>query len=126
MLGDRRVKVGLSDYDRRILEELERGLTNADDAFARKVTDKPKSSTNSPAKIVAGALLGLAGMSLLVFAAITHLALIGAAGFLISLVGVLMASANPINRAKVSSRKAAGGQKGSFFEARWDNRREKP
>jgi hypothetical protein len=127
MLELRRKFVGLSEYDKKVLEQLERDLTGGDDAFARKMSPKMVRPANSAAKLIAGALVALIGMSLLVFAAIIHLVVVGVAGFLVALAGLLVASANPVGR---STRRASveKGSKpkttGSFFENRWDKRRD--
>jgi uncharacterized membrane protein len=119
--------MGLSEYDKKVLEQLERDLTGGDDAFARKMSQKAAKPTNSASKLIAGALIAIIGMSLLVFGAISHLIAFGVAGFLVALAGLLIASANPVGRTvSGSATKSTSKPKnsGSFFENRWDKRRD--
>lgn len=111
--------MGLSDYDKKVLEQLERDLLEADDSLSRKMaTPKP---INSAAKLIAGALIGLIGMSLIVFAAVAQLVIFGAVGFAVALFGILIASANLVGRGQQPAKQKA--TRGSFFENRWENRR---
>lgn len=114
--------MGLSEYDKKVLEELERDLIGGDDAFARKVNPGKIRPTNSAAKLIAGALVAVIGMSLLIFGAIAHLVVFGVIGFVVALTGLLVASANPVGRQSKSSRTPKSP--GSFFENRWDQRRD--
>ncbi|MBP6043271.1 MAG: DUF3040 domain-containing protein [Rhodoluna sp.] len=121
--------MGLSESEKRVLEELERNLYENDADFARKTKAKidqvSSRGANSPAKVVAGALLAVIGISILVFAAITQLPPVGVVGFLIMLFGLLMASASAKTRpATASSTKNPRKQQGSFFEDRWNRRTE--
>ncbi|MFM6977337.1 MAG: DUF3040 domain-containing protein [Micrococcales bacterium] len=118
--------MGLSENDKKVLEQLERDLLGADDSFARKMSAGKPKATNSAAKVIAGALVALIGMSLLVFAAIAHLVAFGVAGFLVALTGLLVASANPGSRIGTSTTKKPKPTKssGSFFENRWEQRRD--
>ena len=111
--------MGLSEYDKKVLEQLERDLMAGDDSLARRLGSKKNS--NSAAKLIAGALVAVVGLSLLVFAAITQLVVFGVVGFVVALTGVLIASANPAGRAQKSTNQKP--QRGSFFENRWENRR---
>lgn len=121
--------MGLSESEKRVLEELERNLYENDADFARKTKAKidqvSSRGANSPAKVVAGALLAVIGISILVFAAITQLPPVGVIGFLIMLFGLLMASASAKpGSAKSGSAKKSPKQQGSFFEDRWNRRTE--
>lgn len=118
--------MGLSEYDKKVLEQLERDLLGADDSFARKMNPGKPNTTNSAAKVIAGALVALVGMSLLVFGAIAQLIVFGVAGFLVALTGLLIASANPTNRSSGRPRTAKRPAKssGTFFENRWEKRRD--
>jgi hypothetical protein len=122
MLEVRRLTVGLSDYDKKVLEQLERDLIDGDDAFARKINPGKNRPTNSAAKLIAGALVAVIGMSLLIFGAISHLVVFGVIGFVVALSGLLVASANPVGKVSKSSKKPKNS--GSFFENRWDQRRD--
>ena len=127
MLELRRFVVGLSEYDKKVLEQLERDLTGSDDSFARKMSAKNPKPVNSGAKLIAGALVALAGMSILIFGAVAHLVVFGVIGFVIALGGILVASANPVGREGSKSGSRAGDRAktaGSFFENRWEKRRD--
>lgn len=118
--------MGLSESEKRVLEELERNLYAGDADFAKKSRAKidrvsATPGQNSPTKIVAGALIGVIGVSILVFAAITQIALFGVVGFLVMLFGILMASATR-KVDQVSGQKPAKPASGSFFEDRWNKR----
>lgn len=117
--------MGLSEYDKKVLEQLERDLLGADDSLSRKFTAGKAKTTNSAAKVIAGALVAVVGMSLVVFGAISHLIAFGVAGFLIALTGILVASANPVARTTVGSKKPPAKNSGTFFENRWDKRRDR-
>lgn len=115
--------MALSDREKQVLEELERNLLADDANFARKAKLRQPGMANSPAKIVAGALIALIGISVLVFAAISQLSVFGVIGFLIMLFGILMVSSN--NGAKPRARaKSTKPKSGSFFEDRWHKRSE--
>lgn len=123
--------MGLSESEKRVLEELERNLYENDADFARKTKSKIDQvslrGANSPAKVIAGALLAVIGISILVFAAITQLPPVGVAGFLVMLFGLLMASASASAKTGAPSAgttKKPAKQQGSFFEDRWNRRTE--
>ena len=117
--------MALSEREQRLLDELERGLY-AD-------ADQPKLARefrNPAAKVVGGILLAAIGISILVFAVMIQLIVFGLIGFLLMLLGILVASASPAVKGS-SSRSAtrtaqAGRAKSSwtsdFFENRWDKR----
>ena len=119
--------MGLSESEKKVLEELERDLYANDANFARKtkatIDQVSAPGANSPAKVVAGALLAVIGISVLVFSAITQMPPVGVVGFLIMLFGLLMASASAKtgSQGKGSDRKQAK-RTGSFFEDRWNRR----
>lgn len=117
--------MGLSENEKQVLEELERALYAEDASFAKKTRTRLSgvegSASNSPAKIVAGALLATMGISILVFAAISQVALFGVVGFLVMLFGILIASATQKSPARLPN-KAQPKQKGSYFQERWERR----
>jgi hypothetical protein len=116
--------MGLSEYDKKVLEQLERDLVGADDAFSRKIqAAKP---VNSAAKLIAGALVAVVGISLLVFAAIIHLVFFGVIGFLVALFGLLIASAGPVSTTKAGKSKPMPKNSTGYFENRWNQRRDQP
>jgi hypothetical protein len=123
--------MGLSEREQRVLEELERGLYADDAKFATKVSNGP---SNSAAKVVGGALLGVVGISVLVFAVISQVTLFGVVGFALMLGGVLIATSSNgrVDKPKVTKRggtsrpvspgAAKDAPKGNFFEDRWNKR----
>lgn len=118
--------MGLSEYDKKVLEQLERDLLGADDAFSRKLSGKAARPVNSGAKLIAGAMVALVGLSLLVFAAIIHLVIFGVLGFLVALTGLLIASAGPATTAKSPKSKPTAKNPTGYFENRWNQRRDQP
>lgn len=124
--------MGLSESEKKVLEELERGLYADDSAFERKSKAKidriDSPGSNSPAKVIAGSLVAVAGISVLVFGAITQLAVLGVIGFLVMLVGILVASASGTPVAREGSAKKPNDStkpsRGSKFEERWNKRTE--
>ncbi|MEN9957461.1 MAG: hypothetical protein RIR46_1069 [Actinomycetota bacterium] len=124
--------MGLSEREQKVLEELERGLYAEDAKFATKVSAGPN---NSAARIVAGALLTVVGLSILVFAVVSQLTVFGVVGFALMLAGVLVATSSSGGKAKGDAKPAAKPRvsptgtanqrdqtKGSFFEERWNKR----
>lgn len=125
--------MGLSESEKKVLEELERGLYAEDAAFERKskaqIERIESPGANSPAKVIAGSLLAVSGISILIFGAVTQVAVFGVAGFLVMLVGILIASATggSSSERKVPSKQPKSANKppkGSLFEDRWNKRTE--
>ncbi len=115
--------MGLSESEKKVLEELERALYAEDEAFQRKSKSQldkfSQPGANSPAKVIAGSLLAVIGISVLVFSAVSQIAAFGVVGFLVMLVGILIASANgQQNRVATDKNEKSG----SFFEKRWSKR----
>ncbi|MEY4742950.1 MAG: hypothetical protein RIR34_289 [Actinomycetota bacterium] len=129
--------MGLSERERKVLEELERGLY-ADDAdlanrFKKAADETPVRKTQrSAARMVAGSMVALGGISVVLVGAITHYMLIGVAGFALMLGGLLIAStakpAGAVGSSGAQASSTAGAKKakrfdlGGFFEERWDRR----
>lgn len=117
--------MSLSDHEKKMLEELERTLYEDDAKFAQRVaTGRPASA----ARVVGGVISVVIGISVLVFAAIAHIVLVGAVGFVLMLLGLAIATsghtAKPGDQknqkpAQPKPERPAGG---SFFEDRWNNR----
>ena len=117
--------MALSEHEKKMLDELERTLYEDDAKFAQRVaTGRPATAT----RVVGGAISAVIGLSVLVLAAVTHVVLFGAVGFVLMLAGLVIATsgqtAQPGRHTKETSAqpkpdKPAGG---SFFEDRWNNR----
>jgi Protein of unknown function (DUF3040) len=147
--------MGLSEHEQRVLDELERGLYADDELLARRMQKAANQTPDrlkqrSAARRIAGALVALAGLGVVLVGAITHYAWMGAGGFVVMLLGLLVATASPKPKAEpapepvsVSSGTRQGGasvpkaaSKGAakparkswyaslndFFEERWDRR----
>jgi uncharacterized membrane protein HdeD (DUF308 family) len=106
--------MGLSEHEQRMLDELERSLKEEDATLAAKLE---RSSSVTPRRIIAGALVMVAGISALVFGVIAHLVVAGAIGFVAMFAGVLLAT----SKVKLEAPKS-GKQEPGFFDRRWDKR----
>lgn len=110
--------MGLSEREQRLLEEMERELLEGDAEFASRLrtTASPSSS-----KLILGVVLLVAGLSLLVFAAMLQVPFFGVAAFLVMFIGLVIASSN----LRVPELPKLGGDAesgGNYFENRWDRR----
>jgi hypothetical protein len=144
--------MGLSEHEQRVLEELERGLYAEDELLARRIQRAANQTPDrlkqrSAARRIAGALVALAGLGVILVGAIIHYAWMGAGGFVVTLLGMLLATTSgkalvdaPKQPVSVSSGSrpgspAASGNRGAgevkkswfaslneFFEERWDRR----
>jgi hypothetical protein len=119
--------MALSEHEQRVLEELERGLYAEDAKFATKVA----SGGNPARRLVAGALIAVVGLSVLVFAVVIQLMIIGLVAFALMLAGLIVAtsttpkpraSAKPASAAAPKPPKPGKQNPGSFFEDRWNKR----
>ena len=118
--------MGLSEREQKVLDELERGLYAEDSGFADRLKAKPIKSQNKAARALAGALVAVAGLSVLLVGLITHYTAIGVAGFAVVLCGVVVASSNSTkttpNASAPKTAKSAKLTLGEFFQDRWDKR----
>ncbi len=121
--------MGLSEREQKVLDELERGLYAEDSGFADRLKAKPIKSVksqNKAARALAGALVAVAGLSVLLVGLITHYMAIGVAGFAVVLCGVVVASSNSTkttpNASAQKTTKSAKPTLGEFFQDRWDKR----
>ena len=117
--------MGLSEREKRVLAEMEREL------FGASTVDPSLPAANSLPKIVAGLAIAVIGLSVVLFGAISGLVWFGLLGFVITLFGVLMASANRAAGPKGGRTKRDSAQPnskkrstGSYFSDRWDRRDE--
>jgi hypothetical protein len=124
--------MALSDREKKVLEELERGLYADDAEFVQRVQavaeKKPKSRAgsagNPAARLVAGSVTAVAGLSVLILAVVIQVVAIGVVGFLIMLAGLVLASSNWSNSSlsAKTSPKPPKKSSGNFFEDRWNRR----
>lgn len=136
----------LSEYEQRVLEQMERALESDDPRLA---TTLQRSSRRSPLRYVIAGLCVVLGLVLLVIGVASSLTLLGVAGFVLMFAGVVYAFSAPrkkgpqgvvdadgtVHPPSGSGQQAAGGRragaasaKGQGFlarlEERWDRRRE--
>ena len=119
----------LSEYEQRVLEEMEQQLRSDDPKLADTISG---AAVRRPRNVVLGTLLGLAGIGLLVAGAATSYVVLGIVGFLAMFAGVMLAisrpkrvAAPPAEASNVHElkRKQSGGFM-SKLEDRWEHRRE--
>lgn len=116
--------MALSDREKKVLAEMEREL------FGASTIDPSLPAANSTPKIVAGLAIAVAGLSVVLFGAISGLILFGVAGFAVTLFGVLMASANRSTDPRGKAGRSGGKPKspnrssGTYFSDRWDKRQQ--
>lgn len=112
--------MGLSEQEKKLLEELERNLMAEDKGFESRV--RAVDSTNrSAGKLVGGVLILLVGLGLLVFSVMLQVAFFGVAAFLVMLIGLVIASANfQLPEIKLDAPNSADRK--SYFEDRWNRR----
>ena len=112
----------LSDHEKRLLDEMERALAADDPKLISTFSGKnPRRS-----KAVAGFGLIVLGIFVLFGDLVSQLPALGIAGFVISLVGAVLAVSNLAGLVKGVKVPVAAGKKGSKwsarFEQRWDKR----
>jgi hypothetical protein len=114
--------MALSEREQRLLDELERGFYESDPSLANKISS---SGVKNPARLILGLIIGLVGISLIVFAVAIQVAFFGVFAFIVMLTGLIVASSNlnPQSQPKprVSSDKRAPSR--NIFEERWNRRR---
>ncbi|MDE2408703.1 MAG: DUF3040 domain-containing protein [Actinomycetales bacterium] len=144
--------MGLSEHEQRVLDELERGLYAEDELLARRIQKAANQTPDrlkqrSAARRIAGALVALAGLGVILVGAITHYAWMGAGGFVVTLLGLLLATtsgkavvdapqepvsvASGARQSSAATASSAGSRPAKkswfsslndFFEERWDRR----
>ncbi|MEY2698182.1 MAG: hypothetical protein RL720_138 [Actinomycetota bacterium] len=111
----------LSEHEQRLLDEMERNLYGRDaDVTSTAFVGMPRPNYRA---IVLGVILALAGLGGLLAGVMTHMILIGIAGFVLMFVGVLVA-AKPGAPAAPSDKKprSTGSSFMQRMEQRWDER----
>ncbi len=113
--------MALSDREQRLLDELERGLYASDPNLAHKISS---SGARTPARLIAGLVISLIGVSLIVFAVMIQVAFFGVFAFLVMLTGLIVASSNLTASAERGAKSSAGpkSQSRNVFEERWNRR----
>ena len=111
----------LSEHEQRLLDEMERNLYGHDaDVTSTAFVGMPRPNYRA---IVLGVILALAGLGGLLAGVMTHMILVGIAGFVVMFVGVLVA-AKPGAPAAASDKKprSTGSSFMQRMEQRWDER----
>lgn len=121
----------LSEYEQRVLEEMEQQLRSDDPKLADTISG---AAVRRPRNVVLGTLLGLAGIGLLVAGAATSYVVLGIVGFLAMFAGVMLAISRPKRAVAPPAEATASNvhelkrkQSGGFMsklEDRWDHRRD--
>jgi hypothetical protein len=134
----------LSEYEQRVLEQMERALESDDPRLA---TTLQRSSRRSPLRYVLAGLCVVLGLVLLVIGVASSLTLLGVAGFVLMFAGVVYAFSAPRRKGpqgvvdadgtvhpSAGHRESGGRRSGSTtakgpgflsrLEERWDRRRE--
>jgi hypothetical protein len=125
----------LSEYEQRVLEQMERQLTSDDPKLVNTFHGRGPRAVTRWLLTGAGTLVGL---TLLVVGAATSSPVVGVLGFVLMFVSVVMAFSAPRKRGAIgvvtdngAVRPRAGKSKGSGrpgllarFEERWDRRRD--
>lgn len=125
----------LSEHEQRLLEQMERALYAEDPKFASSL-QRPSISRASRGRMVAGAIITIAGLALLITGVATKMPWVGVIGFLAMLGGVVVAFTGgragetaEVGETAVGATapKKASKQPGGFMdrmEDRWRHRRE--
>lgn len=119
----------LSEYEQRMLQEMEQQLRSDDPRLASTLADKSRPDVR---RLSVGVLLLLAGLGGLVGGVASGHVWLGVLGFLAMLAGVMLAISHPRGGGGVRGGRAAGGparpSHGASFmqrqEQRWDRRNE--
>jgi len=127
----------LSEYEQRVLEQMERALTSDDPRLANTLTQRGRRSVS---RYVVAGLGAVVGLLLLVIGAAQSMPLLGVVGFVVMFAAVAFAFANPrrhegphgVVQADGGVRPVPTGQKKKSshrgfmtrLEERWDRRRD--
>lgn len=141
--------MALNEHEQRVLAELERGLYADDEQLARRMQKaaaqtEERQKQSSAAKRIAGILIAVAGLGVILVGAIIHWPWMGAAGFVITLTGLALAtgalskpSDEGVSFGKPNKTAPSGGQAkpktpksyqdriqslNDFFEDKWNRR----
>jgi len=110
----------LSDRERRLLAEMEQALSVDDPRLVSALSGGNKVSGG----VIKGVVLTFVGIAILFAGLVAKTTLIGVAGFLVALIGVLLAVKGAPNAGSVKARRTKGPKSSlsSRLEDRWDQR----
>ena len=120
--------MALSEYEQKMLEQLEAQLRDEDPKLAESFQPVRQVSLK---RLVLGIFIIVAGLGILVAAVMTTMSWIGIIGFVVMLAGAVYMFSGPIgtlSSATAAPRPAAGGSRESFMsrqEELWERRRDK-
>jgi hypothetical protein len=131
--------MALSEHERKVLEELERGLYESDSNFATRMGGSQQklasAGTASPKRMIAGGAVVLIGLTEILAALVMRYPMFAVLGFALMVLGLSMATGQFGRKARLakaglrgrnpkSSRAAASSNRGisTKFEERWDRR----
>lgn len=125
----------LSEREQQMLEQLERQLHQEDPRLATQLAESPRTAV-PVRRIVLGAVLGVAGLAVILWGVSAQLVLVGVLGALLLGAGILVLTGrgkpSDADRPAGSARRSSGGApaaragQGTFMdrlEQRWDERR---
>jgi hypothetical protein len=113
--------MALSDHEKRMLAEMEAALVADDPRLVSTLNGRERTPKGSMALIGFFAILG--GMAVLLAGLITQVIAVGIAGFLISLIGlVLLVSNLSFGKSEFKDPKGARPKWSSRLEDRWERR----
>ena len=113
----------LSDHEKRLLAEMEAALESEDPRLVSTMTGMSgKGRTPRAGRVLKGALLALGGLALLLAGLIAKLVIVGIAGFLVALTGLVLVFSNLGGGQSTSLRK--GAQKSGPNKPKWSDRLE--
>ncbi len=114
----------LSEHEQRLLDEMERNLYGRDaDVVSTTLSGMPRPNYRA---IVLGVIIALAGLGAVIGGVMSHIVLLGVAGFVVMFVGVLVA-AKPGDQVASPQTTQKAKNSTSFMqrmEQRWDDRDE--
>jgi hypothetical protein len=125
----------LSEYEQRVLEQMERQLSSDDPKLVNTFQGRPTAGLRRWLLVGAG---GLIGLSVLVYGAAIGNPLVGVLGFVVMFVSIVMAFSGPRRKGPVGlvsedgavRRPASAPPRSAGFmqrmEERWDRRRQDP
>lgn len=121
----------LSEYEQRVLAQMERQLSSDDPKLAQTFSAAPRARRTS--RVLLGGVAAVVGLGTIVVALVQNASWLGVLGFLVMFAGVLYslsrgtASASEAERSTAQAAAHGAGQRSSFMDKlddRWDKRRQ--
>jgi hypothetical protein len=115
----------LSEQEQRLLEEMERSLYHNDADFVATVGNR-RVRTNYRS-VVVGIIVGIVGIAVTVTGVVSHIAVVGIAGFVVMFAGVLIAVSAPRGSLGAAPAEHPRARKVGFMDRmndRWEKRQD--